>query len=65
VRRAVEELPPEQREVLVLREYHELSYREIAEITGATESAVKARLFRARQALAERLRPALTGGDEP
>jgi RNA polymerase sigma-70 factor (ECF subfamily) len=65
VRRAVAELPLEQREVLVLREYLELSYREIAEITGATESAVKARLFRARQALADRLRPALTGGEEP
>ena len=65
VRRAVAELPAEQREVLVLREYQELSYREIAEITGSTESAVKARLFRARQALADRLRPALTGGEEP
>jgi RNA polymerase sigma-70 factor (ECF subfamily) len=64
VRQALAELPPEHREVLVLREYQELSYREIAEITGATESAVKSRLFRARQALAGVLRPALTQGDE-
>lgn len=64
VRQALAELSPEHREVLVLREYQELSYREIAEITGATESAVKARLFRARQALAGMLRPALTRGDE-
>jgi RNA polymerase sigma-70 factor, ECF subfamily len=65
VRRALAEMPPEHREVLVLREYQELSYREIAGITGATESAVKARLFRARQALAGRLRPALERGGEP
>lgn len=65
VRRALAEMPPEDREVLVLREYQELSYREIAGITGATESAVKARLFRARQALAGRLRPALERGGEP
>lgn len=65
VQRALAEMPPEQREVLVLREYQELSYREIAEITGATESAVKARLFRARQALAGMLRPALERGGEP
>jgi RNA polymerase sigma-70 factor (ECF subfamily) len=65
VRRAMAEMPAEQREVLILREYQELSYREIAEITGATESAVKARLFRARQALAGMLRPALERGGEP
>jgi len=64
IRQAVAELPDGQREVLVLREYQELSYREIAEITGASESAVKARLFRARQALAVRLSPALAKGDE-
>jgi RNA polymerase sigma-70 factor (ECF subfamily) len=64
VRLALSELPLEQREALVLREYEELSYREIAAITEASESAVKARLFRARQALAERLRPALAEGDE-
>jgi RNA polymerase sigma-70 factor (ECF subfamily) len=65
VQRTLAELPPEQREFLVLREYQELSYREIAEITGASESAVKARLFRARQALAGMLRPALERGGDP
>jgi RNA polymerase sigma-70 factor, ECF subfamily len=64
VRRALTEMPPEHREVLVLREYQELSYREIAEVTGASESAVKTRLFRARQALAGKLRPALERGGE-
>jgi RNA polymerase sigma-70 factor, ECF subfamily len=65
VRRTLAEMQPEYREVLVLREYQGLSYREIAGITGATESAVKARLFRARQALAGMLRPALERGGEP
>ena len=65
VRRALMELPEEQREILVLREYEDLSYREIAEIAQTTESAVKSRLFRARQALGERLRPAGPRGGEP
>jgi RNA polymerase sigma-70 factor (ECF subfamily) len=48
-------LKPEYREVLLLREFEDLSYAEIAEITGSTGSAVKARIFKARKALAERL----------
>ena len=65
VRRALAELPEEQREILILREYEDLSYREIAAIAQTTEGAVKSRLFRARQALGERLRPAGPRGDEP
>jgi RNA polymerase sigma-70 factor (ECF subfamily) len=45
-------LRPEYREVLMLREFEELHYTEIAMVTGSTESAVKSRLFKARQALA-------------
>lgn len=51
LRRALGSLRIEFREVLILREYQELSYREIAEITESSESAVKSRLFKARQAL--------------
>jgi RNA polymerase sigma-70 factor, ECF subfamily len=51
----LQRLPGNQREVLVLRFYHELSLREIAEITGAPLGTVKSRLFhslrRARQIL--------------
>jgi RNA polymerase sigma-70 factor (ECF subfamily) len=65
VRRAIAGMRPEFREVLVLREYQELSYREIAEITESTESAVKTRLFRARQALHEALRLTLAPGENP
>jgi RNA polymerase sigma-70 factor (ECF subfamily) len=48
---AIERLKPEYREVLLLREYENLAYVEIAAITGSTESAVKSRLFKARQQL--------------
>lgn len=48
-------LPPLQREVIVLREFQELSYEEIARVTDADLSAVKTRLYRARQNLAKGL----------
>jgi RNA polymerase sigma-70 factor (ECF subfamily) len=57
VRRMMGELTEEYREVLVLREYEEFSYAEIADITSSSLQAVKSRLFHARQALAGRLRP--------
>ena len=59
VRKAVEGLPPLQREALVLFEYEELSLAEIAEIVGADVGAVKARLHRARQRLKRVLAPYL------
>ncbi len=51
------ELKPEYREVLILREYENLSYAELASITSSTESAVKSRLFKARKALVKKLQP--------
>ncbi len=48
-------LKTEYREVLLLREFEDLSYAEIAQITGSTPSAVKARIFKARKALAQKL----------
>lgn len=49
-------LAPEDRSVIVMRYWHDLSYEEIAEATGHTVSAVKSRLHRARAAMAVRLR---------
>lgn len=51
------QLKPDYREVLILREYHNLSYEEIAAITRSTLSAVKSRLFKARRRLADFLEP--------
>jgi RNA polymerase sigma-70 factor (ECF subfamily) len=41
-------LPAPLREILVLREFHELGYREIAEVTGVPIGTVMSRLYRAR-----------------
>lgn len=57
VARAVGELPPLQKEALILFEYEGLSLEEIATVTGVDTGAVKARLHRARQALRRRLTP--------
>jgi RNA polymerase sigma factor (sigma-70 family) len=56
VRRAVNSLPPDYREVVVLRYVCGLSYAEIAETMGVKLSAVKMRWHRARKMLQERLR---------
>lgn len=57
VRAAIDRLPPEFREALILRELEDLSYKEIAAVTQAPIGTVMSRLARARallrQALAE------------
>jgi RNA polymerase sigma factor (sigma-70 family) len=55
VRRAVLELPPASREVLVLREYEGLSYREIADTLNIPTGTVMSRLNYARKRLREAL----------
>ncbi len=49
------ELNPDYRAAVVLRYWYDYSYTEIADILDTTESAIKSRLFRARQILAEKL----------
>jgi RNA polymerase sigma-70 factor, ECF subfamily len=56
VQRLLHKLKSEYREVLVLREYEHLTYAQIAEITGDTESSVKSRLFKARKSLTKKLK---------
>jgi len=51
LRSAIERLPVEFREAIVLRDIHGLDYREIAEITGAPVGTVMSRLSRARRHL--------------
>src|SRR5439155_14696314 len=48
-------LPPTQRRALLLREWHGLSYREIAGELGLTQAAVETLLFRGRRSLAKSL----------
>ncbi len=48
---ALQRLSPAHRAALVLREYEDLSYKEIAETLGISEQAVKSRIFRAREEL--------------
>ncbi|HXT16894.1 MAG TPA: sigma-70 family RNA polymerase sigma factor [Gemmatimonadaceae bacterium] len=55
IARAVEALPVEFREVIVLREIQELSYKEISEVVGVPIGTVMSRLARARKRLAAQL----------
>jgi len=49
----VAKLPPDQRSVLMLRDYEGYSYKEISEITGLSEAQVKVYIYRARVYLKE------------
>lgn len=55
VRQALQQLDPVDREVLMLREYEQLSYQEIADLQALPMNTVRSRLFRARMALREAL----------
>ena len=50
---AIDRLPPPEREVLVLKEFEELKYREIADVVGVPIGTVMSRLYSARRRLAE------------
>jgi RNA polymerase sigma-70 factor, ECF subfamily len=56
VRQAIEQLPLEFREIIILREYEELSYQEIAAVLNCPPGTVMSRLARARAKLRELLR---------
>lgn len=59
VNAAMEALPEELRTAIVLREIEGLSYEEIATVMGCPIGTVRSRIFRAREAISERLRPML------
>jgi RNA polymerase sigma-70 factor (ECF subfamily) len=59
VRAAIEQLPHDQKSVVLLHHYERLSYREIAAIVGCSERGVETRLYRARQRLRQQLTPLL------
>lgn len=59
VNQVVEALPEELRTAITLREMEGLSYDEIAELMGCPIGTVRSRIFRAREAIAAKLRPIL------
>jgi RNA polymerase sigma-70 factor, ECF subfamily len=61
---AIEALPVELRTAITLREMEGMSYEEIAEMMACPVGTVRSRIFRAREAIAAKLRPILgTTGD--
>jgi len=62
VRKAIGQLPYEQREAVVLREYHRLSYEEISRILNCSLEKVKILIFRGRGQLKEELKSFMEEG---
>lgn len=59
VNAAIDQLPEELKTAIVLREIDGLSYEEIAQAMDCPVGTVRSRIFRAREAIANRLRPVL------
>ncbi len=55
VQKAIQSLPENQKSVLILYRYHDLSYKEIAEVLDTSVSAVESRLHRAKENLKKKL----------
>ena len=60
VQNAIQSLPENQKVVTILHRYHDLSYKEIADILDTTVSSVESRLHRAKQNLKKRLAVLIT-----
>jgi RNA polymerase sigma-70 factor (ECF subfamily) len=63
VNAAIEALSEDLRQAITLREIEGLSYEEIAEAMNCPIGTVRSRIFRAREAIAERLRPHIEAKD--
>jgi len=61
VHQLLDVIAPEYRAAVVLRYWYDCSYKEIAQILDTTESAIKSRLFRARQMMARAARETMPG----
>lgn len=59
LRKAMDALPEKQRLAFILNKYQELSYAEVAEVMKTSEEAVKSLIHRAKEAMAETLKPLL------
>jgi len=63
IRSAIDNLPDEMRTAIMLREFEGMSYEEIAEAMECPVGTVRSRIFRAREAIDNKLNPLLTNGD--
>jgi RNA polymerase sigma-70 factor (ECF subfamily) len=63
IRSAIEHLPDEMRTAIMLREFEGMSYEEIAEAMECPVGTVRSRIFRAREAIDNKLNPLLSHGD--
>ncbi|HEX8987055.1 MAG TPA: RNA polymerase sigma factor RpoE [Rhodocyclaceae bacterium] len=64
VNAAMEKLPDDLRTAITLREIEGLSYEEIAQVMDCPIGTVRSRIFRARDAIADKLRPLLDTGPD-
>lgn len=62
VREALQEIEPEYRDAILLKEYENLKYEEIAEILNVAVGTVKSRIFRGKMELKKRLEPIFKEG---
>ncbi len=62
--KAVDDLPAKLRKIVILFEFEEFSYEQIAKKTGLPQGTVKSRLFNARKILSEKLKPLKENTDE-
>ena len=63
IKTAIDKLPEEMRTAIILREFDGMSYEEIAEAMDCPVGTVRSRLFRAREAIDNKLNPLLEHGD--
>lgn len=63
VNSAIEALPDELKQSITLREIEGLSYEEIADVMNCPVGTVRSRIFRAREAIAKKLRPYLSNAN--
>lgn len=63
IRTAIDNLPEEMRTAIMLREFEGMSYEEIAEAMDCPVGTVRSRIFRAREAIDNKLNPLLAHGD--
>ena len=62
VESALNELPDELKAALILREFDGLSYDDIADVLGCPVGTVRSRIFRAREAIDQRVKDQISGG---